>query len=154
MQTDSCWPSLRREAVLNRFPVSIIPKSKHEKRQTQVFFLTGHHRRIEWFHLLIQSEQTCPKNVMLIRARKNIIYIYIHISTYKEIKCCSTIGFYTVFLILEQSMLGAVCLSFFFSVLFHRRSVGLCIVGFVLSSCPIPPYSNLWRHKMMMKCGK
>lgn len=43
---------------------------------------------------------------------------------------------------------------FFFSVLFHRRSVGLCIVGFVLSSCPIPPYSNLWRHKMMMKCGK
>lgn len=119
MQTDFCCPPLRREAVLNRFPVSIIPKLKSMKRDKhRVLFLTGHHRSIEWFHLLIQSEQTCPKNVMLIRARKNIIYIYIHISTYKEIKCCSTIGFYTVFLILEQSMLGAVCLSF--SVLFSQ----------------------------------
>ncbi len=149
-KTDPCWPPLSREAVLNRFPVSIIPKSKLEKRQTQVSDRPSQKDRVVSF---AKSKQAyLPKKSHVNKSQKKYnIYLYSYINIQRDQMLFY--HWFTVFLILEQSMLGAVCL-FIFSA-FHRRSVELLVHRrFVFSSCPFPPYSNLWRHKMMMKYGK
>lgn len=67
-------------------------KNQSLKRQTQVSDRPSQNDRVVSFAKSKRAH--LPKKVMLIRARKNRIYIYI--STYKEIKCCSTIGLHSV----------------------------------------------------------
>lgn len=81
-ETDPCWPPLSWEAALNRFPVSIIPKSKLEKRQTQVSDRPSQKDRVVSF---AKSKRAfMPKKVMLLRARKNIIYLYSYINIQRD----------------------------------------------------------------------
>lgn len=70
-------------------------KNQSLKRQTQVSDRPSQNDRVVSF---AKSKRAyLPKKSHVNKSQKKYnIYIYIHISTYKEIKCCSTIGLHSV----------------------------------------------------------